>query len=41
MIDDLPEALGEAGFVGQLLDPVGTDARVPALIARALQAANP
>jgi sirohydrochlorin ferrochelatase len=40
VIDDLPEALGEAGFEGRLLEPVGTDARVPALIARALQAAK-
>lgn len=33
---DIPEALAEAGFTGQLLDPVGCDARVPGLIADAL-----
>jgi sirohydrochlorin ferrochelatase len=37
VIDDLPQALAEAGFAGLLLPPVGTDARVPGLIARALQ----
>jgi sirohydrochlorin ferrochelatase len=40
VIDDLPEALAEAGFDGQLLPPVGLDARVPALIAAALVAAR-
>ncbi len=39
VIDDLPEALGEAGFQGRLLDPVGLDPRVPGLIAAALRAA--
>ena len=36
---DLPAALSEAGFRGQLLAPVGLDPRVPALIAQALQTA--
>jgi sirohydrochlorin ferrochelatase len=39
VIDDLPQALAEAGFTGQLLPPVGLDPRVPGLIARALQTA--
>lgn len=38
VIDDLPEALTEAGFDGMLLDPVGLDPRVPGLIAAALAA---
>lgn len=33
---DLPEALAEAGFAGPVLEPVGTDFEVPALIAAAL-----
>lgn len=37
VIDDLPEALAEAGFSGRLLDPVGLDSRVPGLIALALR----
>lgn len=40
VIDDLPEALGQAAFDGALLDPVGLDDRVPALIAEALRAAR-
>lgn len=40
VIDDLPAALDEAGFQGQLLSPVGLDPRVPALIAAALRAAR-
>jgi sirohydrochlorin ferrochelatase len=40
VIDDLPEALEQAGFAGTLLDPVGTDPRVPGLIAAALRAAH-
>jgi sirohydrochlorin ferrochelatase len=40
VIDDLPEALAEAGFTGRLLDPVGLDSRVPGLIAAAFQAAR-
>ena len=39
VITDLPQALAEAGFTGQLLPPVGLDTRVPALIAAALQTA--
>ena len=35
--DDLPDALAEAGFGGLLLPPLGLDARVPSLIAAALQ----
>ncbi|OZA10180.1 MAG: cobalamin biosynthesis protein CbiX [Rhodobacterales bacterium 17-64-5] len=35
--DDLPEALAEAGFAGRVLPPLGLDARVPGLIAAALQ----
>jgi sirohydrochlorin ferrochelatase len=38
--DDIPQALAEAGFGGQLLPPVGLDARVPGLIAQALRAAQ-
>ena len=34
--DDLPKALAEAGFAGRILPPVGSDARVPALIAAAI-----
>lgn len=40
VIDDLPEALAEAGFGGTLLEPVGLDPRVPALIATALRSAR-
>ncbi|MBZ4690647.1 MAG: Cobalamin [Cereibacter sp.] len=39
VIDDLPQALAEAGFRGPLLPPVGLDDRVPGLIAAALRAA--
>lgn len=39
VIDDLPAALAEAAFEGQLLEPVGLDARVPLLIADALRLA--
>ncbi len=38
VIDDLPQALDEAGFDGMVLQPVGLDCRVPALIAAALRA---
>ncbi len=38
---DIPAALAAAGFAGRLLPPIGTDARVPALIARAIEAAQP
>lgn len=40
VIDDLPQALAEGGFTGQILPPVGLDPRVPALIALALQSAQ-
>ncbi|MBC2834409.1 sirohydrochlorin chelatase [Paragemmobacter straminiformis] len=39
VVDDLPEALHEAGFRGRLLEPVGLDPRVPSLIADALRRA--
>ncbi|WP_128253455.1 sirohydrochlorin chelatase [Falsirhodobacter deserti] len=38
VIEDLPTALDEAGFTGPRLDPVGLDARVPAIIAAAISA---
>jgi sirohydrochlorin ferrochelatase len=38
--DDLPQALAEAGFAGEILPPLGLDPRVPALIAQALIAAQ-
>lgn len=37
VIDDIPAALASARFSGVLLDPVGTMAEVPALIARAIR----
>ncbi len=37
--DDIPAALHAAGFHGVTLPPLGTDARVPQLIARAIAAA--
>lgn len=40
VVDDLPQALAEAGFTGALMDPVGLDPRVPGLIAAALRAAG-
>jgi sirohydrochlorin ferrochelatase len=40
VIDDLPEALAEAGFTGRLLDPVGLDSRVPGLIAAGFRTAR-
>lgn len=33
---DIPQALAAAGFAGQLLPPLGADARVPAMIAQTL-----
>lgn len=39
--EDIPEALAEAGFQGRLLPPVGLDARVPALIAAAIERGAP
>ena len=37
VIDDVPQALAEAGFSGRVLPPIGLDARAPALIARAIK----
>ena len=37
---DLPQALTEAGFAGQVLPPLGLDPRVPELIAMALRRAG-
>ncbi|MCU0829691.1 MAG: cobalamin biosynthesis protein CbiX [Tabrizicola sp.] len=34
--DDIPAALSEAGFTGRILPPVGSDARVPGIIAAAI-----
>ena len=39
VLTDLPEAAETAGFRGAMLPPLGTDAGVPALIARTLAAA--
>jgi sirohydrochlorin ferrochelatase len=39
VVDDLPQALNEAGFLGTVLPPLGLDPRVPGLIRRALRAA--
>jgi sirohydrochlorin ferrochelatase len=36
VLDDLPEAVAEARFEGPVLDPIGLDPAVPALIAAAL-----
>lgn len=38
---DIPAALAQAGFAGRLLPPLGFDPRVPALVAAAVQAAQP
>lgn len=38
VVDDLPQALAEAGFEGRILPALGLDPRVPALIAAALEA---
>lgn len=40
VIDDLPAALEEAGFLGRVLPPLGLDARVPGLVRRALKASR-
>ncbi len=40
VLGDVPEQLAAAGFKGQVLAPIGEDAEVPALVARALQALN-
>ncbi len=37
VVDDMPEALGAAGFAGPLLPPIGEHAAVPALLAAALR----
>lgn len=39
VVGDIPKALSAAGFHGHLLDPIGTHADVPALIANAIQTA--
>jgi sirohydrochlorin ferrochelatase len=39
--EDIPAALAQAGFGGRILPPVGLDARVPALIAAAIERATP
>lgn len=39
--EDIPAALGLAGFQGRILPPIGLDPRVPALIAIALQTGAP
>jgi sirohydrochlorin ferrochelatase len=39
VIDDLPAALEQAGFVGRVAEPLGLDPRVPELIADALKRA--
>ena len=36
MLDDLPEALDQAGFTGPRLDPLGLAPEVPAMIARSI-----
>lgn len=36
---DLPQAVAEAGFTGPVLDPIGADPEIPALIAATLAAA--
>lgn len=37
VVDDLPQALAEAGFAGPLLPPVGEHPKVPAILAAALR----
>lgn len=39
--EDIPRALAQAGFQGRILAAVGLDARVPALIAAAIQRGQP
>jgi sirohydrochlorin ferrochelatase len=39
VLDDLPEALDQAGFTGPRLDPIGLAPQVPALIAASIRAA--
>ena len=37
VVEDIPAALGEAGFQGRVLPALGLDARVPAIIAEAVR----
>jgi sirohydrochlorin ferrochelatase len=39
--EDVPKALADAGFQGRLLPPVGTDTRVPGIIAAAIARGMP
>lgn len=39
--EDIPAALAQAGFTGRILPPVGLDARVPGIIAAAIQRGVP
>lgn len=39
--EDIPAALAQAGFQGRILPPLGLDERVPALVARAIEADRP
>lgn len=39
--DDIPQALSAAGFQGRILPPVGSDARVPGIIAAAIARGQP
>lgn len=39
--EDIPKALAASGFAGRILPPVGSDARVPALIAAAILRGEP
>lgn len=36
--EDIPQALSQAGFAGRILPPVGLDARVPGIVAAAIEA---
>ncbi len=38
---DIPTALATAGFAGRVLPPLGMEARVPALVAKAIKAGHP
>lgn len=40
VIEDIPEALDQAGFAGLRLDPIGTHPRIPAMIAATLDEAR-
>lgn len=39
--EDLPRALGQAGFAGRILPPVGLDPRVPEIVAAAIALGRP